>query len=101
MTVDQYADFGALLSSCNDVESAEVPALLDEIFTAISTAGMTKAFEMLDPAAGADWLEENCTVAASLFKAFIKRHGHRAYMEVSIKKAIYFFILVVKHFYAV
>lgn len=83
LTAEQYADFGSLLSSCNEVESAEVPQMLDDIFNAVCAAGMTNEFEKISAESGVDWLRVNCPEAARLFASFIKRHGHRAFMEVS------------------
>lgn len=78
------ADIGLILGSCTQVESAEVPTMLEGISNAIYLAGLSNAFIEVPPLEGEEWLYRNCAAAGSLFRNFIKRHGHRSIREVQV-----------------
>lgn len=90
--VDHYADIGLMLSSCKDVESAEIPMLLEDIALAIFKSGKQKEFSSLDVNDGISWLKDNCRDAHRLFENFIRKNCHRAFKEVAngyfLKKTI-------------
>lgn len=91
---DHCIDIGALLSSCNEIESAEVPDMLDQICNVIYISGLLNEFVSLQPNEGEEWLIQKCPKASNLFKHFVTRHAHRAIKEVYksniIKIYIYF-----------
>lgn len=84
LTVEHYADIALMLGSCKDVESAEVPKLLEEIAIEIFKRGKAEEFVNINLANGLNWLDENCSNAANLVHAFLKRHGHRALKEYDL-----------------
>lgn len=79
------SDFALILSSCEDVISAEVPHYLERISNILKQAGYSDEFRGLEPAHGVDWLKNNCTKAYELFSEFLDKHGHRSLAEVSTR----------------
>lgn len=73
-----------MLGSCKNVESAEVPKLLEEIAVEIYKQGKGDEFVNLPPIDGIQWLDTNCSSAGILFHEFLKRHGHRALKEYDL-----------------
>ncbi len=73
-----------MLGSCKDVESAEVPKLLEEIAIEIYNRGKANDFVKITPSDGMNWLNGNCPTAGALVKAFLIRHGHRALKEYDL-----------------
>lgn len=71
------------MGSCKDVESAEIPVLLEEIVNSIIRSGKQKVFNAIFAFNGVEWLKRNCPEAFDLLHHFLERHGHRAYAEVS------------------
>lgn len=72
-----------MLSSCKDVESAEIPMLLEDIARAISKSGKQKEFSLIDVNDGIIWLKDNCKEAHKLFEEFLRKNCHRAFKEVT------------------
>lgn len=72
-----------MLGSCKDVESAEVPKLLEGIAVEIYESGRANEFVNIS-SDGMQWLVENCSKAADSVKAFLERHGHRALKEYDL-----------------
>lgn len=72
-----------MLSSCKDCESAEIPLSLEQIAQCIQRSEKQCEFCSIDVDDGVAWLQENCPTAHQLLEAFLKKHGHRAYLEVS------------------
>jgi len=70
-----------LLSSCSNVESAEIPAQLREI-AAIIAEEDSDFFTSASPSIALNWILKESEAAAK-FGAFLKAHGHRAIREVS------------------
>lgn len=83
-TAEYLADITALLSSCKDAESAEIPTSLEEIASIIRSYDSSKAQEFCDisPEEGFEWLKNNCIEAHTRFESFVERHAHRGYQEV-------------------
>lgn len=77
------SDIALILSSCTDVESAEIPVMLEETTNFIFNSGKHSEFISIDANEGVDWLKTNCSEAYELLQTFLQRHGHRAYAEVS------------------
>lgn len=84
ITIDHYSDITTLLSSCNDIVSAQVPVALYKISSTIRNSGKVKEFSQVKPDEGFDWLLNNCPEAAELISAFLKRHGHRGIQELDL-----------------
>lgn len=84
LTIAHYADIAVMLGSCKDVESAEVPKLLQEIAEEIYRRDKADEFVCVKPSDGVKWLDENCNSAGQLFHNFLKRHGHRALKEYDL-----------------
>lgn len=82
LTIDHSSDIALMLSSCKDVESAEIPKQLASIANKLRASGMDKKFSQIDPIYGLDWLRNNCNNAYELLTDFLKKHSHRAYKEV-------------------
>lgn len=78
-------DVGLMLSSCKDVESAEIPVLLERIAQCVQKTGKRNEFCSIDAENGVAWLLNHCQKAHELFQDFLKKHGHRAFAEVSYK----------------
>lgn len=89
LTHAHYADLALILSTCSDVVSAEVPAMLEEMANAIYMAGGTAEFVAVPAGEGEVWLGRKCPAAARMFRNFISRHGHRAFKEVSLASGMW------------
>lgn len=72
-------DFYLLISSCNDVVSAEVPNMLREIAKSIEDK---KNFVDLSEEEALKELTNGKTDASRTFIQFLIKHGHRGYREV-------------------
>ena len=83
LTPDQFVDAGTLLSSCKDIESAEIPKGLKEIAEVIYKAGLKDHFNAQSPGDGYKWLKDNCADAEKLLSKFLEKHSHRTLQEVS------------------
>lgn len=71
-----------MLSSCKEVESAEIPILLEDIARVIYKSGKHKEFSAVDSKDGIKWLQNNCREAHRLFENFLIKNCHRAFKEV-------------------
>ncbi|XP_050301904.1 putative phosphoenolpyruvate synthase isoform X2 [Anthonomus grandis grandis] len=79
-----YSDFANILSSCEDVESAEVPIYLEQIAQIIRDEGYLEEFCSIKPELGVQWLQTKCPEAYNLFEEFLSKHGHRCVGEFDI-----------------
>ncbi|XP_060534169.1 prodigiosin synthesizing transferase PigC-like isoform X2 [Cylas formicarius] len=77
LTMEHYADFALILSSCEDVVSAEVPMYLERIARIIRDEGYDEEFCTIKPEFGVAWLKSKCPEAGKVFDEFLDRHGHR------------------------
>jgi pyruvate,water dikinase len=77
-TSDTYADIATLLSSCNDVISAEVPNLLRDVAIAIQDK---EGFRSMSDEEALDWLKRVDNEAGRIFRVILKDHGHRGFKE--------------------
>lgn len=84
LNAEHLRDIATMLGSCSDVESAEVPTMLEQIANTIYMAGKTEEFLLVQPDAGQAWLSANCAAAARMLRNFISRHGHRAFKEFEL-----------------
>ena len=71
-------DFNLLISSCEDIISAEVPNNLRDIAKAIENK---KQFTQLSDEEALEMLREGKGEASQKFKLFLAKHGHRGYRE--------------------
>lgn len=85
LTIEHSIDIAVMLSSCKDIESADIPKQLYEITHEIRATNNAESFSSLDPCAGVKWLEENCESAHQLLQNFLAKHSHRTYKEVGIE----------------
>ncbi|XP_054166948.1 prodigiosin synthesizing transferase PigC-like [Oppia nitens] len=72
------SDFNLLISSCNEVISAEVPNHLREIAKSIKDK---EQFKTLSDEEALKVLQEGTDSASKSFKDFLEKHGHRGYRE--------------------
>ena len=72
-------DFNLMVSSCDDVISAEVPNNLREIAKSVKDK---EGFKRLSDEEALKTLRDGKDEASKLFEKFINRHGHRGYREL-------------------
>ncbi|VEN34433.1 unnamed protein product [Callosobruchus maculatus] len=84
LSMDHYADFASILSSCEDVVSAEIPSYLKEISRTVQEHGLAEEFCRLQPDKSIEWLEEKCPEAYKQLINFLKKHGHRNLGEFEV-----------------
>ncbi len=73
------SDFNLLISSCNEVVSAEVPNSLREIAKSIADK---ESFRQLSDEEATRQLINGTDEASQKFKQFLLKHGHRGYREM-------------------
>lgn len=83
LTLDHCSDFAQIVSSCENVVSAEVPAALEEMAFILQRQEVSDEFMKIDPLSGVQWLKENSTETSEKFDKFLEKHGHRVLGEVS------------------
>lgn len=81
LTPTIFADFGRLLSVCNQVVSAEVPEQLKNIAKAIDDP---EYFKSMSNEEACEWLLQQKTNCGRLFRQFLHEHGHRGYKEFDL-----------------
>ncbi|XP_066149051.1 rifampicin phosphotransferase-like [Euwallacea fornicatus] len=79
---ENYADFANILSSCEGVESVEVPLYLQKITGIIRDEGYSEEFCTIKPEFGVNWLQAKCPAAYKVFVEFLRKHGHRCIGEI-------------------
>ncbi|XP_050499805.1 uncharacterized phosphotransferase YvkC isoform X1 [Diabrotica virgifera virgifera] len=84
ITDDHISDFALILSSCEDVISAEVPKYLEQIASTLKNADSKETFKNIYAPEGVTWLKNNCPVAYALYTEFMEKHGHRSRGEFEI-----------------
>ncbi|KAJ8956354.1 hypothetical protein NQ318_015092 [Aromia moschata] len=84
LTTDHYSDYALLLSSCEDVVSAEIPVYLERIAKIIREEGYSEEFCTIKPEFGVTWLRAKCPEAHSVFHEFLQNHGHRSLGEFDV-----------------
>ena len=72
-------DFNHLISSCNEVVSAEVPDNLKDIAKSIADKD---TFKQLSDAEALQLLKNGTDEASQKFRQFLIKHGHRGYREM-------------------
>ncbi|CAH1955179.1 unnamed protein product [Acanthoscelides obtectus] len=84
LSTDHYADFAAILSSCEDVVSAEIPSYLESISKIVRDHGLAEEFCKLKAYEAIEWLEQNCPEANKVLLEFLNKHGHRNLGEFEV-----------------
>lgn len=82
LTSDHYADFAIILSSCEDVISAEIPMYLEKIGSAIRETYDVETFCVMDDSEAVAWIKKQPFIN-KIFDEFLHKHGHRSLNEVS------------------
>lgn len=93
MTPDHYADFAIILSSCEDVISAEVPLYLEKMANLIKTNSNGNEFCNLSTTDGLEWIKKHDFVQ-SVLDEFLNKHGHRSLNEVNIISSFLFVLFI-------
>lgn len=78
--MEHYTDIAELLSSCQNVISAEIPQNLEDI--AQTLKNKMADFARIEINGASDWLKNNCHEAWVKYEGFIEKHGHRGFKEV-------------------
>ncbi|KAG0414857.1 hypothetical protein HPB47_007975, partial [Ixodes persulcatus] len=78
------SDFGNLVSTCEDVVSAEVPSALQKMAVEISRSPEQAKFKEMNAEDALEWLRNDTSVIGSLFREFLGRHGHRCINEFDV-----------------
>ncbi|XP_046389226.1 putative phosphoenolpyruvate synthase [Ischnura elegans] len=79
-----FADISLLLSSCSNVISAEIPQDLQQLASKISKSDGADEFCSSSSSEAADWFAKYPGEAASSFKEFLDKHGHRCLREFDL-----------------
>lgn len=82
LTPDHYTDIANLLSSCENVVSADVPLQLEKISKRLIALKLHEEFSKVPSKDGIDWLQKHCPEVKKMFDEFIKTNGHRGLIEV-------------------
>lgn len=72
-----------MLSSCENVVSANVPNQLDKISKRIVELQLHEEFIKVQSQEGVDWLSKHCADVKRMFDHFMDINGHRGLIEVS------------------
>ncbi|XP_071036678.1 rifampicin phosphotransferase isoform X5 [Parasteatoda tepidariorum] len=79
-----YNDFGKLLKTGIDVESADVPSATQSIAFHIGKEMKPEDFKKMSVQEALNWLQTSSTVAGEKFRQFIEKHGHRCLQEFDL-----------------
>ncbi|GIY05870.1 phosphoenolpyruvate synthase, partial [Caerostris extrusa] len=82
---DVYNDFAKLLSTTTNVESANVPASMQEVADQIVKDVGCEKFKSMTAEEALEWLKTTNQLSGCKFRQFLKRHGHRCIMEFDIR----------------
>lgn len=76
------SDIAVILGSMSNVESANVPEMIQEIAGRIVLSDKREEFLQVNNHEAVEWIKKNCIEVSKLFEAFMKRHGHRSINEL-------------------
>jgi len=86
-TVGHYSDVALMLSKCEDVYSADVPASLQALSNVIRTHEECADFVKMCAEDAVMWINTNTsTEVSSKYKEFLQRHGHRCIREAEFRE---------------
>ncbi|CAN7985706.1 unnamed protein product [Ixodes hexagonus] len=78
------SDFGNLMSTCEDVISADVPSALQKMAVEMSKSPEQAKFKDMNADDALEWLRKDTSGIGDLFSDFLKRHGHRCVNEFDV-----------------
>ncbi|XP_013788232.1 uncharacterized protein LOC106472148 [Limulus polyphemus] len=79
-----FSDFAYLLSTCTNVESADVPAALEKLTLEIQKEIESEDFKNMTPETAVRWLTISQSAAGKAFREFLYKHGHRCWKEFDV-----------------
>lgn len=91
LTQEHYADFAIMLSSCDDVISAEIPVYIEKIAAVIRESFDGDMFCLLNDSEGVEFIKKH-KPTNEIFEEFLIKHGHRSLNEVNILFILLFFV---------
>ncbi|XP_033626615.1 uncharacterized phosphotransferase YvkC-like [Asterias rubens] len=75
-----------LLSSCPNMESAQVPLAMEKVAKAILKEEKSEQFQVMTPDDALDWLQGASSGEAGIvFADFLRCHGHRCVREIELR----------------
>ncbi|XP_042904014.1 rifampicin phosphotransferase [Parasteatoda tepidariorum] len=81
---DVYSDFGRILATTTQVESADIPSSIQKVARQIEKDLGAEKFKAMSLQDAEKWLNTSNTLASELYRQFIQRHGHRCLKEFDI-----------------
>nr|XP_053638125.1 prodigiosin synthesizing transferase PigC-like [Cherax quadricarinatus] len=81
---ENIADMALLLSTCAQVESADVPTALKELARVIGENEEAEEFLSITSEEGQVWLESHPGIVGDTYRSFLARHGHRCIKELDL-----------------
>jgi pyruvate,water dikinase len=84
---EHYSDIALLLSKCEDVYSADVPAALQKLTKILADSSSKDTFVQLPVEEAVTWLSsDDSGTAGKAFADFLSRHGHRCVREAELRE---------------
>jgi pyruvate,water dikinase len=85
---EHYSDIALLLSKCESVYSADVPAALQKLAKILADSGSKDTFAQLPVEEAIVWLNSSDSgPAGKAFADFLSRHGHRCVRENELRES--------------
>ena len=84
LTTINLNDIATILGSISDIESANIPEMIQEIAGQIMVSQKREEFLKVDNSQAVEWMKQNCRDAFMIFEAFMARHGHRSLNELDL-----------------
>ncbi|KAK8739029.1 hypothetical protein OTU49_003798, partial [Cherax quadricarinatus] len=81
---ENIADMALLLSTCAQVESADVPTARQELARVIGENEEAEEFLSITSEEGQVWLESHPGIVGDTYRSFLARHGHRCIKELDL-----------------
>ncbi|GIY36276.1 hypothetical protein CDAR_552561 [Caerostris darwini] len=82
---DIYSDFARLLAASSNVESANIPQVLQEVAVQIVKDISCEKFKSMSLEEALEWLQTTNMPSGDTFRQFLKRHGHRCIQESDVR----------------
>ncbi|KAL7035897.1 hypothetical protein ACKWTF_008613 [Chironomus riparius] len=84
LTTEHQRDVTLILGTIGNVESANIPEMIQQLAESIKASGKENELLEVDNQSCPEWLETNDIESYNLFKKFMERHGHRALKEFDL-----------------
>nr|XP_042911459.1 putative phosphoenolpyruvate synthase isoform X2 [Parasteatoda tepidariorum] len=81
---DVYSDFGSILASSSQIESADVPASVQRVANQVVKDLSAEKFKAMSLEEAEKWLNTSNTTSSKMYCEFIERHGHRCLKEFDV-----------------